>query len=111
MSPFRELFVEVPIALLEAAVLQAQQRVSERSIVERLRPSSAGILRRLLPAVAERGYGWTRASAYRLVHVDMIELSGVAACGHAQHVNIDERIAHLMPPTVAGDAIAHAIFK
>ena len=109
MSVYRELFVEVPLGLLEAAVIEAQARAAHPApLMERLQHSQAGVLRRLLPTVMERAYGWTHAQANRLMHIDEIELSGRASCGHAQRVRISERVAYLAPTSV-GDAIAAAV--
>lgn len=107
MSLFDAL-LEVPVSLLEAAVVQAQQRAPKPPLHERLRQGEIGALVRLLPNVAVRGYGWRQVVALRSAVRAEICIDGTGPCGHEFHAKFDERAAS-MPPSMAGDAIRFAI--
>lgn len=100
MSVYRELFVEVPTALFEAAVLEAQQR---------MQASQVGALVRLLPRVAE-AYGWTDVRAFRQAAFDEIRIDGYGPCGHWFIADMSERVTYLDPP-LSGDLIRRAILS
>ncbi len=97
VSVFRELFVEVPQALLEAAVHEAERREAERREAER-RACGSRVLTfdQMLPALTEIGerFGWRPSSFLRLaddrVTVLRVRLS---TCGHvARFYFYDEHV-------------------
>lgn len=93
MGPFRELFVEVPQALLEAAVIEAQQRQRPASATAVRHQSEPVGLVRILPEVFKRRYGWRGAVVVsRSARDALILVRGVSSCGHFQCVDIDERV-------------------
>lgn len=111
MSPFRELFVEVPLALLEAAVLEAQQRrVVKPFVQERPQPNHAARLIRSLPTIAERLYGWTRVESLRSAYDDAIDIHGIAACGHEHIATVSAHVALACGDAgLVGEAVCSAI--
>lgn len=95
MSIFRELFVEVSSALLEAAVAEALQRPqpvipARESLLTRL--SSDWFMRRL-----SQRYRWVEARALRAVDLDQLVIHAQLPCGgyseytgHVLRVVVDE---------------------
>jgi hypothetical protein len=83
-SPFRELFVEVPQALLEAAVIEAQQRQAAASMTYMLKraysPAPGTVLDYL--HVIMRRYGWVTAEAVKCQGARTTEIDATLECGH-----------------------------
>jgi len=92
MNPFRELFVEVPRQLLEAAVAEAKSRRRPTGASYTYGPSSVIERLRKLPwaIIAADLFGWTSCSVTRSAYTDDIIIEGMSACRHRQRVEVSE---------------------
>jgi hypothetical protein len=100
VSVFRELFVEVPQALLEAAVREAQERAAREHVLREMGsrpPSRTSKLitaldePRLMRILCER-YGWHTVKLIRESYTDEVLWRVRLACGHAYALKMDERV-------------------
>jgi hypothetical protein len=116
-GPFRELFVEVPMAILEAAVRETEQR-STREAAATWRPSKVSLLLNAFSegpahrAVCLR-YGWDRFVISRMAAFDGIEIRARLECGHVLALPpIGERVLYAAAtPTGMAGALLDAIDK
>lgn len=95
-SPFRELFVEVPQAILEAIANEALAKQAESMLRPRPRhpisePIARLISQRYVHLVMNR-YGWTTADVMRMEFDRIMRLVVTQRCGHRTSYEIDERM-------------------
>lgn len=92
MSVYRDLFVEVPQQLLEAAVREYEARAAYAGLIKqtyRPRPASPLLNHHVQRAMTER-YGWQRCLVVRREDIDALELTALRPCRHLITAVIDE---------------------
>jgi hypothetical protein len=106
-GPFRELFVEVPLALLEAAVKQAETQKP----IETVRPSAVASLIDVVNGtwlgewLCER-FDWDAVSMHRDACDRTCVIRARLWCGHTKAIRLSENLLESTPATNYADIIA-----
>ena len=107
-GPFRELFVEIPIALMEAAVAEAQQRIPAPPAMRRrsLRLDTPSMMR-----VFEQRYGWTNLQVWRSEMDAQWLIRAWTGCQHSVLYRVSEQavVACETSPSLLLDLIDGAV--
>lgn len=105
-GPFRELFVELPQALLEAAIKQAQLKAEPAPRQESLTTQLGRLIdERWLGDYLCGRYAWRKVATWREPMDAMLRFRVVMQCGHKVKFGLFESIIEATHPTAILDEI------